>query len=45
VDDNGTFEVQANEIVFHGMLRKRTCAYSLTSRDDLVLCDLKYRRE
>jgi hypothetical protein len=45
VDDNGTFEVRDNQIVFRGMIRERTCAYSLTPQNELMLCDVRYHRE
>jgi hypothetical protein len=45
LDDNGSFEVRGDQIAFHGTIREQTCAFSLTSRNELVLCDSNYHRE
>jgi hypothetical protein len=45
VDDNGKFEVRGDQVVFRGTIRERTCTYSFTPQNELVLCDTRYHRE
>lgn len=45
VDDNGNFEQRGGQIYFRGTMRERTCAFSLTTQNELVVCDVRYRRE
>jgi hypothetical protein len=45
VDDNGKYEVSGDRIIFHGMLRERTCLFSITAQNELMICDVAYRRE
>jgi hypothetical protein len=44
LDDEGRFDVQGDRIVFHGLARERTCAYSFSPQNELLLCGVAYHR-